>query len=88
MQLYIYNKLVKCNHESTALITGSALTQFLSLLSAIPSSLSMLLHALWPYALLGTGFILFVYINGGIVVGDRSHHVASLHLPQFLYFTW
>jgi hypothetical protein len=32
------------------------------------------------------GFLLFVKINGGITVGDRSAHEASTHLPQILYF--
>lgn len=32
-------------------------------------------------------FIAFVYLNGGIVVGDRSNHEAVFHLPQLLYFS-
>jgi len=31
-------------------------------------------------------FAAFVIYNGGIVVGDRSNHIAMLHFPQFLYF--
>ena len=29
----------------------------------------------------------FVFINDGIVVGDRTSHQAILHLPQLLYFS-
>lgn len=38
------------------------------------------------YILVGVAFVLFVRLNGGIVVGDRSAHQAVLHLPQLLYF--
>jgi len=38
------------------------------------------------FIMVGVAFILFVKINKGIVVGDRSAHVAVLHLPQILYF--
>lgn len=27
-----------------------------------------------------------MYLNGGIVVGDKSNHVATLHFPQLFYF--
>ncbi|KAH3764084.1 Alpha-1,2-glucosyltransferase ALG10-A [Pelomyxa schiedti] len=41
----------------------------------------------WAHALLGVAFAAFVVINGGIVVGDRSHHVVAFHFAQFLYFS-
>lgn len=31
-------------------------------------------------------FLGFVYINEGIVVGDRSHHTACVNFPQMFYF--
>ncbi|TGZ75467.1 hypothetical protein CRM22_000356 [Opisthorchis felineus] len=31
-------------------------------------------------------FVLFVFWNGGIVLGDRSAHRAVLHIPQLWYF--
>uniref|UniRef100_A0A6A7FRS9 Dol-P-Glc:Glc(2)Man(9)GlcNAc(2)-PP-Dol alpha-1,2-glucosyltransferase n=2 Tax=Hirondellea gigas TaxID=1518452 RepID=A0A6A7FRS9_9CRUS len=31
-------------------------------------------------------FALFVYTNGGLVLGDKSAHQATLHLTQVLYF--
>jgi len=39
------------------------------------------------YILVGVGFIIFIKLNGGIVVGDRSAHLAVIHLPQILYFS-
>ncbi|XP_017783829.1 PREDICTED: putative Dol-P-Glc:Glc(2)Man(9)GlcNAc(2)-PP-Dol alpha-1,2-glucosyltransferase [Nicrophorus vespilloides] len=36
---------------------------------------------------LAISFITFVIINGGIVVGDKSAHVATLHIPQLYYFS-
>lgn len=39
------------------------------------------------YALIGIMFAIFVYVNDGIVLGDRTHHQVTLNMPQFLYFT-
>ncbi|XP_030372993.1 putative Dol-P-Glc:Glc(2)Man(9)GlcNAc(2)-PP-Dol alpha-1,2-glucosyltransferase [Scaptodrosophila lebanonensis] len=38
------------------------------------------------YASIILPFIGFICINGSIVVGDKSAHEASLHLPQLFYF--
>lgn len=32
------------------------------------------------------GFVVFLVVNKGIVVGDRSHHTASYNFPQVFYF--
>lgn len=32
-------------------------------------------------------FIVFVVWNGGIVIGDRTAHVATIHICQILYFS-
>ncbi|XP_037050340.1 putative Dol-P-Glc:Glc(2)Man(9)GlcNAc(2)-PP-Dol alpha-1,2-glucosyltransferase, partial [Bradysia coprophila] len=39
------------------------------------------------YAMIGVMFAIFVYLNGGIVLGDRSNHQVTWNIPQFLYFT-
>ncbi|KAK5647020.1 hypothetical protein RI129_005484 [Pyrocoelia pectoralis] len=31
-------------------------------------------------------FALFVFLNGSIVVGDKTAHTASVHVPQLFYF--
>ncbi|XP_019869457.1 putative Dol-P-Glc:Glc(2)Man(9)GlcNAc(2)-PP-Dol alpha-1,2-glucosyltransferase [Aethina tumida] len=31
-------------------------------------------------------FGVFIYLNGGIVVGDKTAHKATLHVPQLFYF--
>jgi alpha-1,2-glucosyltransferase len=38
-----------------------------------------------PYIVLLSLFGAFVALNGGVVLGDKSNHVATLHLPQLLY---
>ncbi|XP_063851577.1 putative Dol-P-Glc:Glc(2)Man(9)GlcNAc(2)-PP-Dol alpha-1,2-glucosyltransferase [Scylla paramamosain] len=38
------------------------------------------------YGMVLVSFLVFVGYNGGIVVGDRSAHQATLHLPQLGYF--
>lgn len=39
------------------------------------------------YCLVGFLFIVFILYNGGIVVGDKSAHSATIHVPQLLYFS-
>ncbi|KAJ2678541.1 glucosyltransferase [Coemansia spiralis] len=41
---------------------------------------------LTPYTIVCMLFVVFVHVNQGIVLGDKSHHQAVLHLPQLLYF--
>ncbi|KAJ2554403.1 glucosyltransferase [Coemansia sp. RSA 1933] len=43
-------------------------------------------RVLMPYACVGALFAVFVGVNGGIVLGDKTHHQAVLHVPQMLYF--
>lgn len=40
----------------------------------------------WPYILVMICFGIFVLVNGGIVMGDKSNHVASIHAEQMFYF--
>lgn len=37
------------------------------------------------FVAIGGGFALFVALNGSIVVGDKQHHKAALHLAQLPY---
>ena len=39
------------------------------------------------YLLVGLAFLLFLHLNNGVVVGDRTAHTATLHLSQLLYFS-
>ncbi|XP_017878650.1 putative Dol-P-Glc:Glc(2)Man(9)GlcNAc(2)-PP-Dol alpha-1,2-glucosyltransferase [Ceratina calcarata] len=42
---------------------------------------------LFPYIRVCLLFIAFVVWNKGIVVGDKAAHVATVHIPQLLYFS-
>lgn len=50
-----------------------------------PMSTVKLVIQLWPYILLLASFVGFLVWNGGVVLGDKSNHVATIHLPQLLY---
>lgn len=39
-----------------------------------------------PYIPVAVVFVAFLLWNGGIVLGDKSMHVAVLHIPQLYYF--
>ncbi|KAL8563505.1 hypothetical protein ACOMHN_066172 [Nucella lapillus] len=45
-----------------------------------------MIKGVWSYVLVGVGFLAFVIINEGIVVGDRSNHQPCLNFPQLFYF--
>lgn len=54
----------------------------------------MLLNFIWRailenfgYFLIIFAFVIFLIVNGSIVVGDKSAHEASIHIPQLFYFT-
>ncbi|VDN22100.1 unnamed protein product [Cylicostephanus goldi] len=49
------------------------------------SSLIHSLISLASFIILALSFIVFVFINGGIVLGDASAHHPRLHLAQLLY---
>ncbi|KAM4569797.1 dol-P-Glc:Glc(2)Man(9)GlcNAc(2)-PP-Dol alpha-1,2-glucosyltransferase [Odontesthes bonariensis] len=51
-----------------------------------PAHLKAVLLVAWPYAGVGVGFLAFVVLNDGVVVGDRSHHEACFNAPQLFYF--
>jgi len=57
----------------------------LGFVSAVLINSAWLLRRYWAYALVFLGFTVFLILNGGVVVGDRSNHVAVLHVPQLLY---
>ncbi|KAF5680089.1 alpha-1,2 glucosyltransferase ALG10 [Fusarium circinatum] len=44
-----------------------------------------IIKQVWPYVAVLISFGGFVAWNGGVVLGDKSNHVATIHLPQMLY---
>uniref|UniRef100_A0A7G3AAW1 Dol-P-Glc:Glc(2)Man(9)GlcNAc(2)-PP-Dol alpha-1,2-glucosyltransferase n=1 Tax=Lutzomyia longipalpis TaxID=7200 RepID=A0A7G3AAW1_LUTLO len=40
-----------------------------------------------PYLVVLVAFLVFLYINGSIVIGDKSAHEATIHLAQIGYFS-
>ncbi|KAL2061583.1 hypothetical protein VTL71DRAFT_6960 [Oculimacula yallundae] len=45
----------------------------------------LIVGRLWPYIGLLASFVAFVFWNGGVVLGDKANHVATIHIPQMLY---
>ncbi|SZF04384.1 unnamed protein product [Blumeria hordei] len=46
-----------------------------------PAVLASIVTNFWLLVFFG----LFIYWNDGVVLGDKSNHVATIHLPQMLY---
>lgn len=51
-----------------------------------PVNIKTVVLSTCPYGLVGCGFIIFMVLNNGIVVGDRTNHEACLNFPQLFYF--
>lgn len=60
-------------------------TTIVSLVTSALSSIPSLLLDLWPHLSLLGVFAAFTVWNGGVVLGDKSNHVATIHLAQMLY---
>ncbi|KAI9714427.1 MAG: glucosyltransferase [Bogoriella megaspora] len=56
-----------------------------SIAIAVIRSPLLVVKAVWPYLMLVASFGAFVVWNRGVVLGDKSNHVATIHLPQMLY---
>ncbi|CAL1527084.1 unnamed protein product [Lymnaea stagnalis] len=78
-------------HSKVNLQTLEDYEYFKAILSILnPSSIvrlakNLLMTSHWYFYVI-FGFIGFIIINKGIVVGDRSHHQASYNFPQVFYF--
>ncbi|KAM5173094.1 dol-P-Glc:Glc(2)Man(9)GlcNAc(2)-PP-Dol alpha-1,2-glucosyltransferase isoform 2-T2 [Mantella aurantiaca] len=64
----------------------TAAVKFLIHYCLYPRNIATLLRLTWPYVTLVLGFLVFIVLNGGIVVGDKSNHEACLNFPQLFYF--
>eukprot|EP01133_Synstelium_polycarpum_P010224 gene10224-11911_t len=54
--------------------------------SYLLGNIQTVLLTMWMYVLVGLSFVVFLYVNQGIVVGDKSNHESSFHVAQILYF--
>lgn len=65
--------------------TSDYATMVLSLVPPALHAIPDILLDLWPHLGLLASFAGFVVWNGGVVLGDKTNHVATIHLPQMLY---
>ncbi|THH12141.1 hypothetical protein EW145_g160 [Phellinidium pouzarii] len=80
----------RLSSKSPVLYDPSALTalpsDWMKIVASLPRAIPEVLPHAAPYALDALVFAVFVYYNGGVVLGDKSNHVPSLHVPQLYYF--
>lgn len=51
-----------------------------------PNNIKAVFLSTWSYIAVAVAFVVFIVLNDGIVVGDRSSHEACLNFPQVFYF--
>ncbi|XP_078342143.1 dol-P-Glc:Glc(2)Man(9)GlcNAc(2)-PP-Dol alpha-1,2-glucosyltransferase-like isoform X2 [Oculina patagonica] len=68
------------NPDSSSLVTD--LKEFIL---SFFNNFFKVLKCLWAYGLVVIGFAVFVVMNGGIVVGDKTQHKACFNFPQLFY---
>ncbi|KAJ7275481.1 glucosyltransferase [Mycena haematopus] len=71
-------------HDPPAL--SASLGDLVQSVLSVPKILVDVLPAFIPYGVVLALFGAFVVWNGGIVLGDKSNHIPSLHIPQVYYF--
>ncbi|KAG2117937.1 glucosyltransferase [Suillus discolor] len=69
-----------------AYAASQLMRDFIRSIMSAPKALPELLPAFVPYAVVLALFGGFVIWNDGIVLGDKSNHVPSFHVPQLYYF--
>ncbi|KAF9243830.1 glycosyltransferase family 59 protein [Melanogaster broomeanus] len=73
-------------HDPPALSAVKLTGDFLRSITSAPAALPELLSTFVPYMLVLVLFGVFMFWNGGIVLGDKANHVPVLHVPQMYYF--
>ncbi|CAI5730465.1 unnamed protein product [Hyaloperonospora brassicae] len=58
----------------------------MNFIRVVVSNLPSILLIVWPFVVIVAGFVVFLLMNGGIVVGDKSSHEVTFHGAQVLYF--
>ncbi|TYZ62605.1 hypothetical protein PybrP1_002365 [[Pythium] brassicae (nom. inval.)] len=71
---------------NTRVVRNSAQRVLINFVLVVATNLGTLLQLVWPFVIVAVGFAVFLFTNGGIVVGDKSNHEASVHGAQLLYF--
>ncbi|CAG7726192.1 unnamed protein product [Allacma fusca] len=66
---------------------GLSRLNFKELRSVWPVLVKKVVPKSFMYAIVFGLFVAFVFLNGGVVVGDKEAHKPSINLPQLFYFT-
>jgi hypothetical protein len=88
LMITLYGPLVGCcaTQNDHLRPVGKILNEMQHLLTQGILSAPALLARLYPYVLVIAVFITFLVWNGGVVLGDKDHHIVIPHYPQAFYF--
>lgn len=80
IQIVFWSALTNISTAQTVKIISSLLVNTLK-------NITTTLPNIFTFIIAIMSFTVFLVWNGGIVLGDRSNHVAGLHFPQLFYYT-
>ncbi|KAN0026890.1 hypothetical protein ACTFIU_009566 [Dictyostelium citrinum] len=80
-------KLYEENKEKQNIKEFNLLKEILEFIKFSIINLLLIIKKFFGFILVGILFLIFLYWNGGIVVGDKSNHESSFHVPQLFYFS-
>ncbi|KAK6579864.1 hypothetical protein PZA11_007572 [Diplocarpon coronariae] len=85
----VYFNRCRCGHIHDISLKNAGIHDFIlcgiSIVIASIFNPLLIITRLSPYIGLLISFAGFVFWNGGVVLGDKANHVATIHLAQMLY---
>ncbi|XP_055856815.1 putative Dol-P-Glc:Glc(2)Man(9)GlcNAc(2)-PP-Dol alpha-1,2-glucosyltransferase [Episyrphus balteatus] len=85
VEMYAYRRGIK-RKSTISLCSPKTLFNIASSWGVVLQSIVNTLKHFYGYIVVVVVFIGFVIANGSIVVGDKSAHEATVHIPQLFYF--
>ncbi|XP_055903262.1 putative Dol-P-Glc:Glc(2)Man(9)GlcNAc(2)-PP-Dol alpha-1,2-glucosyltransferase [Eupeodes corollae] len=85
IEMYAYRKGIK-RKSTISLCSVKTIASIASSWGVVLQSIVNTLKLFYGYITVMVVFVAFVVSNGSIVVGDKSAHEATLHVPQIFYF--
>lgn len=72
--------------DSAVYLLAGSISSNSNVVQYISAIWSHVLRHLWPHIAAGACYVVFIVVNGGIAIGDKTRHAPVLHFAMFPYF--